>query len=495
MRSNAVIAWIVATESLLAVTGCGSGNAAQPVADAGDAASVSPQDSGSQDSGSQDSGENPDAPVSTADAGSDCTTKTLKQLTSSSEVELVDAEPYPCNSPDSKDVLCGVYRARVHTTTDPIGSTGIASQMKDLQVLLVVRAKNETALCKNRWVVMDAGGFGGGYGAQFGGVPPGHYVQGGTYGDDFVRTLNDAGYVTVDVTYWCPTGTGGACANSAFKGWADASTTGVNKGIAWYKDVDGAGYLGISGRARAIYDWAFRNSGRTLCAHAQSSGSGRLAGVLTRYGGASMFDTVVFSGGPVFAYIPWMCSINEGPLGTRPDFYQGTDVGQLVRSTEDCANSTSSSTCDSFQACRQKKFDQKLVTDSHFYSATTTSFPNIDFSVVMGGADTSDAWQHLRLWLPGITAQGKTLAGLRGRSLTLKQGYCSTASAKYTPDPKNASVTRPCSDWDPSAYSGNTGQTFSQAYEARIKDAPHEVPTTKEGADVLVEVTKATCEL
>ena len=40
---------------------------------------------------------------------------------------------------------------------------------------------------------------------------------------------------------------------------------------------------------------------------------------LTRFGREDMFDTVVFDGGPVWAYVPWYCGLDEGPLGPRND--------------------------------------------------------------------------------------------------------------------------------------------------------------------------------
>ncbi len=68
--------------------------------------------------------------------------------------------------------------------------------------------------------------------------------------------------------------------------------------------------------------------------HCHSSGSGRIMTTLTRDGGEKFFNTVVFDGGPVFAYIPWYCETDNGPLGPRPENYtiDGGNYGINVNS-------------------------------------------------------------------------------------------------------------------------------------------------------------------
>jgi hypothetical protein len=422
------------------------------------------------------------------DAGSFTCERSLSELVSTDELILVDGAPMGCNSPEGSSMLCGIFRASVRMKPDggPIGMPGYNADIEEFQVLLVVRAKDEEALCSNRWIVMESGGLGQGYGSSFGDVPNGHYVEGGLYGDDMVRKFNDDGYVTADIVYNC--GPQSGCVGTPYAGWVTTGQT-VGRASAWYLSTGGTGYLGISGRSKAIYEWAYVNSGnRRVCAHAQSSGSGRLAGVLTRYDSLHMFDTVVFNGGPVFAYVPWMCNVDGGPLGANPPTYPG-EVDEFIRSTYDCARSTQL-VCE-HRSCRDYTYNDLMVEDSHFYSAANSEFPDLDLNVVFGGADTSDAWQHVLVWLRGSGA----LEGLRARSLRVVQGYCQSTGGQWYPNGETGAP-RSCDDWDPQYFDGVTAGTAVQStFDERLVGVEHQSPEYLGGMQVLYDITRETCEL
>ncbi len=464
--------WIFAASSA-ALVGCSSGSVAM---DGGSTASEAGQADASVDA----------SPVVADAAGS----RALSGLVSTGEVVFADKEPFPCNSPDAATHLCGVFRATVKPATDPQGGPSVVSSIGELKVLIVVRAKDELTLGTSRWVMLDAGGFGGSYGAQFGGVPPGHYVSGGKYGDDFVRMLNDDGYVTADVIYHCPTtGTSAPCAGQPYAGWADNATgTQANKAqAAWYKNTQGTGYLGIAARSAALLNWGYENAGkRPLCAHAQSSGSGRVAGAMTRYGREAIVSGIIFSGGPVFAYVPWMCQTDGGPWGTRPEFYSQSQDGELAALTHDCARSKQSN-CE-VRDCRDKKYSSGMLNDS-FAQGADLQWPNVNVGIVYGGADDSAAWQHLKVWLPGYGGQ----PGIVGKTLVVKQGFCPNDQTTWAPgDPFGK---RSCADWSSANFSGIQNGTAADTYEPRLGQVPHEVPETAEGAAVLRELTKTVCPM
>ncbi len=446
--------------------------------DGGTAVSPDAADAGNQDTGVADSG----------NADSSVQTKSLGSLVSTGDVTLADKTPFACGSADASDHLCGVFRATVKPTQDPEGKSGVVNQIAEQKVLIVVRAKDESALARSRWVMLDAGGFGGSYGAQFGGVPPGHFVKGGKYGDDFVRALNDDGYVTADVVYHCPTsGTDAPCAGQPYAGWADdTSGAQANKGqAAWFKGTGGTGYLGISARSAALLSWAYENAGkRSLCVHAQSSGSGRLAGAMTRYGSEKIVSSIIFSGGPVFAYVPWMCQTDGGTWGKRPEFYSTSQDGALAALTHDCARSKQA-TCE-VRDCRDKKYSAGMLDDS-FAPGADLTWPSVNVGIVYGGKDDSAAWQHLKVWLPGYNGQ----AGIVGKTLTVKQGMCANDQATWAPGSPFGS--RSCTDWSGANFSGIKKGTSADSYDARLKAVPHEVPETAEGTEVLRDLTRTLC--
>ncbi|RMD98085.1 MAG: hypothetical protein D6812_14070, partial [Deltaproteobacteria bacterium] len=106
----------------------------------------------------------------------------LEDLVSTEEVTLVEG-PLPCDSPDDGEVICGIFKATVHTPppeVGPLDDPSLDDAVGDLNVLLTVRAPSKEALCTNRWITLDSGGNGPGYTISFGGVPPGNYYAGTT---------------------------------------------------------------------------------------------------------------------------------------------------------------------------------------------------------------------------------------------------------------------------------------------------------------------------
>jgi hypothetical protein len=431
----------------------------------------------------------------------------LDDVAGTSEVTL-DAS-VDCDS--SVSGLCRIFKATVDVdpATGPISDPNLNQSLtSSLKVLIVLRARDEQTLCSNRWVMLDAGGLGGGYASQFGNVPPGSYSAGGSdayvgnqatpgvmgeWGDDLVTWLVEDGYVVADVMYYCREGVGGPCADASLRGWVSKDSV---EGAAWYLNTNGTGYLGISSRAHAIYKWGRTNSGgKPICAHGQSSGSGRLIGVMTRWDTGDLFHSVVFSGGPVFSYIPWMCNTDGGPLGVHPETYplDTESQGGLVPATFDCANTTGNndSNC-SGTACADHVYSTAMLRDSHFYHAFTHGFPDTNVAVVIGGVDESDAWKHILLWLRGHTYGSETIPGLSAGSLTLTQGFCSSENGTWTAQAGGG--TRSCSEWNPSSFAGLApSTTTADTYDGTLSDVPHALPGTQDGANLLHRLTLEQC--
>ena len=174
-----------------------------------------------------------------------------------------------------------------------------ATLLSSSQILLVVRAKDDAALCNGAWVTFDAGGLSQGWGHQFGGVAPGSYIKDGWgLGDDMVAAYNAAGFITLDVVWNCASSPNfdHSCSveqQSWLSGHGDAR---------WAYNVNGKGNTGMGARNLAIYTWAhgYLAAGRTgLCSHAQSGASGRLMQAITRFGSKALWQAVNFEGGPV----------------------------------------------------------------------------------------------------------------------------------------------------------------------------------------------------
>ncbi|RME45395.1 MAG: hypothetical protein D6795_16610, partial [Deltaproteobacteria bacterium] len=342
------------------------------------------------------------------------------------------------------------------------------------------------------WITLDSGGNGPGYTISFGGVPPGNYYAGtttpnpqstGGYGDDMIRAYNDLGFVTMDITFQCPNN---VCAGKPYEGWVPPNSQ--QAATAWYFETFGTGLIGASSRARAIYEWAYTNSEKPLCAHAQSSGSGRLITTLTRFDMADRFDTVVFDGGPVFTYAPWVCGIegSDQPLGPPPSFWVGGRDDGFVQKIHDCTYTPGSNATNcTYQNCRNHILDPtKMIPDSNLMKATNRDFPGIKMAMVLGGADNSHASGNVLLWLGGYEYNGATYRYLTAETMTLRQGYCPSSSGTYLSG-------YPCSNWDfenfpPISGSGN-------GFDARLQGVEHETTRFEGGMEVVKETMLESC--
>ncbi len=406
------------------------------------------------------------------------------ELVSSAEVRLIEG-PIDGGADDDDEFFCGIWKASVRRPLPdrgPEDDESLDAAAMGTNILLVVRAPLGVAPCDVRWVTFDAGGNGEGYGPTFGRVPPGHYVAGGAgYGDDLIRSYNEAGFATVDLVWECS----GLCSGTAFADWAPRYAMGSG----WYHNLNGTGWVGAASRAREVYGWVRWNNGsQRLCGHAHSSGSGRLIAALTRFNQDFLFDTVVFDGGPVFAYLPWYCGFDEGPLGPRPDEFVLT-AGDPFR--YNCARSTGNneSVCD-YDRCGGTMYDeQAFVADSSFLLASERYFPQTDVGIVLGGSDTSGAPEHVRLWLAGYGYDVYSIPGLEAQSLTLKQGICGDMDDEY----QSKGGVRSCDDWNLDKFLGVTNAEI-RGFDGRLVGTGHDTAATQGGKEVLQELMLATCE-
>ncbi len=435
-------------------------------------------------------------PSAMSDQGPDQTsppTPLSAPSTSTTEINLGAAGAIPCETQSDADAYdCLAFKAVVDAD-DPTVTLDDPLQLTN--VLLVVRKKKETPW-ENNWIVLEAGGHGKGYAATFGRVAPGEYVEGGLgYGDDLIRWYNDAGYITLDVVWECQDKqSGNPCYGGAFAGWVPEYTDGTG----WFRNTGGAGYVGASSRTRAVVQWVLANNGgRKVGAHGHSSGSGRLMATLTRYNAASLFDTIVFDGGPVFAYVPWYCGITDdgdpnnviatpGPLGPKPSGYDieayANDGSSGFRDNYDNARDANNGEgADPYQHCTKSLWDEAtMLEDSNFYNASSRQFQGLHLVVVLGGKDRSPASPHARLWFQGYAYGGGNIPALSAEDITFYQGYCSDVTdsgGNYTANTQPY----PCTHWDPARFP----TVNAVLYQSDLADVTHSTAESLAGATAL----------
>ncbi len=413
--------------------------------------------------------------------------KTLDDLFSTEEVVLVEG-PLECGG---GNMLCGIFKVRLESPTTPdypLGNVGLDEKAYPIEAVLVVRSLSEESLCNNRWIVFDSGGYGNGYASTFGNVLPGVIKEGGDgYGDDLILEYVKHGYTTLDLLYQYPNFPKELPDPYKLSDWIPT----YNKGTAWFRNLNSASFLGSASRSRSVYEWAYKNSEyEKICAHAHSSGSGRLVGALTHLGSEDLFDTIVFDGGPVFAYMPWICAIDDGPLGPRPEDYFDLSVKKAMGVTPlsiSCAHTegNNENNCD-YNYCFSSKMDDAMLEDSFFVSATDRDFSEIDISIVIGGNDSSNAFKNIMLWLGGYTmTDGTILPPLTAKSITLKQGYCKNTSGNYIGE-------FPCNNWDPDKFPTISNKDI---YEKALFSSEHGTTMDKGGMETVRDLMLETCEL
>jgi len=408
----------------------------------------------------------------------------LSQLYSTGEVTVFnEGAPQDCGADDG--AICALYKLTISIAPDTWGpeeDEGLDDDVGELNAWVAIRVPDEAALCSNRWMILDAGGEGLGWAPSFGKTPLGQVdLDNDFYGDDMIYDYNQAGYVTVDVAWGCDP-SDGTCP-SAMEGWLNDP----KQGAPWTQGTGGTGPLGVVSRTLALYDWVYQNSGnRRLCAHAQSAASGRLFTALSRYGAEDLFDTVAFDGGPVWAYMPWSCGIDDGDLGARPDADQGTSGGGAPARNMDCMMSgTGPDLACAVTACTQGRPHDGLDLGSNVLADADFDFGDLDVIVVMGGADDSGAWRQVPLYL-GDYADGPDQAPwpwrtrITANQVKVSQGLCNPTVNDWR-----------CDHWDES----NLTSFYGWAFEQDLKDAPHATAQDAGGAQVMQSMMLSSCEL
>tara|TARA_B110000208_G_scaffold1852_1_gene2432 strand:- start:588 stop:2819 length:2232 start_codon:yes stop_codon:yes gene_type:complete len=350
------------------------------------------------------------------------------------------------------------------TVTAKGGGTETFTTIGAIQVLLVVRAKDDAALCNGAWVTFDAGGLSQGWAHQFGGgTTPGSVVFGGDQGDDMVAAYNADGFITLDIVWNCKSG----------PGFTQGCTTAQEAWVAghgdtnWAFNVNGEGNLGMGARNLAIYKWAhgYLGAGRVgLCSHAQSGASGRLMQALTRFSSKALWQAVNFEGGPVQAYEVWECGYtgSAGALGAAPSWVAVKTAVGVPKTQRDCACTaglgfTLASACTS-NACNGG-LNPCLFKDSVLLNGDL-DLSSIHVGIFMGGADGSGATSGIQTYLQGNPATSHP--GLTLAETYIRQGFCTSTSGTYDGADKTGRV---CSEWP------------SESYSSTIAACPHDLAT------------------
>jgi len=410
------------------------------------------------------------------------------ELQSTDRVTLIDG-PLPCLSADASEVDCGLFKARIEPLDANDGPPGdpLDARTGALPIWLAVRAPLGAALSETRWIVLDSGGPGAGYAPFFGRLPPGQYEAGGAgYGDDLIRAHNDAGFVTVDISYECNEDTGRPCAGWEYAGHAPH----YELGTGWVLDAHGTGFDGASRRSNAIYQWILANNGgEKICGHSHSSGSGRMLTAITRLGAQDLFEAVVFDGGPTWGYMPWICGVDEGPLGTRPPWH-GAGAGDGQRLLVDCGYEPgpNSAQC-SVTSCADMVYDAPhYLRDSALLQAQVYDLPDLNMGIVLGGADNTNAWRQMRFWFTGAFLDSHGIPPLTARNIELRQGYCASAQDDF-PHGETDDIT--CAHWTAENFPGiqGTGLGFVEA----IVETGHSTTESLGGMETTRDLMNALC--
>lgn len=129
---------------------------------------------------------------------------------------------------------------------------------------------------------------------------------------------------------------------------------------------------------------------------------------------------------------------------------------------------------------------------SAFTRAAVRSFPDMQVAVVIGGADTSDAAEHVFLWLRGHATAGGTWPPIAAGTLRLHQGYCGPGATTWNPSPQGLpSANRPCSEWALGNFP--TVSVPPSGDDAALAALPHEIVSTAAGATYLRGLHAALC--
>jgi len=394
----------------------------------------------------------------------------------------------PCESDHDLDGVwdtvegCSLVLARVSGT----GAT--------VRVLLVDRAPTSGA--RNAPVVIvETGGA-----ATTLTSPPGWVQPEGEYRlDDYIQALNDAGYRTVEVAWHCP---GEWKDQPHCDGLRSSVEDFVHKtveaddviGKGWAANLEGAGLPGVAVRTRVIYDWIAASATGPVCAHGHSGGSGRMVATMSMAGAAELFQGVLFTGGPIWSYMPWYCGVDE-PAGSIPDWWEGGSLEDAVHRYEDTrsctpdARETQPDCPEEFDDCRNHVANPVFVEDS-LQCAPGLDVLDLEVGIAMGGADVSSSWKHLMQWINGIEV-GLTpcpaMAEAPGRDgLALRQGFCDVGTAVFLgcdgyPGSCGAFS---CEPWD--AVEG-------RGYDASLAEVGHDVMAWPEGTAVSLALMEQVC--
>ncbi len=332
-------------------------------------------------------------------------------------------------------------------------------------------------------------------------VPPGWMGSEG-FNDDFIGSHNIAGYTTLEFGWDCPDRVG-------VEPHCEVLPAGVQTWMAqndhhgnpWALDLEGEGYLGTALRVAALQRWAHAQSGRKLCAHGYSGGSGRLIGALTRDDNDLLHDTVVLNGGPVWSYIPWSCGIDT-EVAPLPGRWDGGSPEVLLENYDESRRCDDPQLCDpDYHACRLGDFEPGMLDDSLQFSAERTEL-RLDLGVVLGGADLSSAWKNVVQYLSDVALDGTWMPALTEAQgfgdghVALRQGYCEQPEDEFVSCNSNGADCQleSCEVWSAEGFPGvaeDAGTSFSE----HLIEVGHGVPEFEEGARLLLEMMTRTCEL
>ncbi len=460
--------------------GSDSAAGADSAANTGDTAAAGPVDSAPPTDSQTDSGVDSAPPADTQD-----TAPAAPEHAAS--FELVDA--LPCEVDPERDGEfytvdnCTIYLGRV----SGVGST--------VHVMLVERgatSKREDAPT----VLIETGGSGVTLTS-----PPGM----ARYDDEndathYIQLLNNVGYRTLEIDWYCPpTWRGDVYCGAMPEAVADWMGDPVEDeptwhGEGWTANLEGTGLPGAGQRSAAIYRWAAERAPGSTCIHGHSGGSGRVIAAIALDGAGELFDGALFTGGPVWSYLPWYCGIDE-PEGYIPGWWSVGDLdfeADRYEDTRSCSpkRAAEDETCpQNFTACREKRYDPVMWEDSLQCSGATEAL-DMEIGAVIGGADVTTAWKQVLQWMGGIQV-GDTTCPPMGEStdrdgLILRQGYCADDSESFQGcDGTEASCRAySCSLWD---------LPGGRSYDADLADVGHQVMDYPKGAQVAVSVLAEVC--
>jgi hypothetical protein len=208
-----------------------------------------------------------------------------------------------------------------------------------------------------------------------------------TYGKTAVQNVYNAGFTTVQISFGAP------FTGKQPNGWVEGP----------------GGVLAVACRYATIAQWVYtsvqNNTGKPMCATANSGGAGVLAYALSQYGTGNILSMAEVTSGPPTARMDWGCMCQQGKMPTTcGQGNRGTCFGKVDGGIWDPAYTPNKYCSQATQGNPPPGGATFFFDDSAMAPGASFSFPTTFVNVVFGGLDTSSAVPIGLQWYDSITS-------------------------------------------------------------------------------------------